>query len=55
MPHFYISFATATDFLGATVVQGINAADALIEASFRGLNPGGEADLAFTGRGHVRA
>ncbi|ODM71736.1 hypothetical protein [Bradyrhizobium elkanii] len=43
MRHFYISFATDEAFLGATVVRGIDAQDALVDASFRGMNLGGEA------------
>lgn len=43
MTLFYISFATDAGFRGATVVRAENEQDALVEASFRGLNPGGEA------------
>lgn len=43
MRYFYISFATGAGFLGATIVKADDAQDALVEASFRGLNPGGEA------------
>jgi hypothetical protein len=41
--YFFISFATHDGFLGATIVRADDAQDALVEASFRGLNPGGEA------------
>jgi hypothetical protein len=45
---FYISFARAKvdgGFLGATVVQAKNSAGAFAEATRRGLNPGGEAQI----------
>jgi hypothetical protein len=42
---WYISFATPETFLGGTVVQADDAEDALVEASFRGLNPGGQAAI----------
>ncbi len=43
MPMYYISFATAAAFLGATVVRADDAKSAIKEATLRGLNPGGEA------------
>jgi hypothetical protein len=45
---FYISFARAKaegGFLGGTVVQADDALSALTEATRRGLNPGGEAQI----------
>lgn len=42
MTLFYLSFATDEGFQGATVVCADDAQDAVIEASFRGLNPGGQ-------------
>lgn len=42
MTLFYISFATSTEFLGATVVEADGAEHALTVAKERGLNPGGE-------------
>lgn len=45
---FYISFARAKaqgGFLGGTVVQADDAAGAIVEATRRGLNPGGEAQI----------
>lgn len=45
---FYISFARPKSqggFLGATVVQAEDAPGALAEATQRGLNPGGEAQI----------
>lgn len=45
MTYFYISFATAEEFLGATVVDGKDPEDAVREASRRGVNPGGEAAI----------
>jgi hypothetical protein len=45
---FYISFARAKadgGFLGGTVVQADDAPSALAEATRRGLNPGGEAQI----------
>lgn len=45
MKLFYISFATDTEFLGATVLESYNEADALAEATQHGLNPGGQAAI----------
>jgi hypothetical protein len=48
IPWFYISFARAKadgGFLGGTVVQADDAPSALAEATRRGLNPGGEAQI----------
>jgi hypothetical protein len=48
MSWFYISFARPKSqggFLGGTVVQADDAAGALAEATRRGLNPGGEAQI----------
>jgi hypothetical protein len=48
MSWFYISFARAKSeggFLGGTVVQADDAPGALAEATRRGLNPGGEAQI----------
>jgi hypothetical protein len=45
MAYWYISFATDTDFLGATVVEATSANNALAVATLRGLNPGGEAAI----------
>lgn len=45
---FYISFALPKNkggHLGSTVVEATSPAGALIEASRRGLNPGGEAQI----------
>ena len=45
---FYISFARTKaegGHLGSTVVQATNAESALVEATRRGLNPGGEAQI----------
>jgi len=43
MSLFYISFATTTAFLGATVVEADHKFNALSVATSLGLNPGGEA------------
>ncbi len=43
MVYFYISFASKTAFLGATVVKATDQKDAFHEACRRKLNPGGEA------------
>lgn len=40
---YYISFATKTEFLGATVVEGVSENNALEVATNNGLNPGGQA------------
>lgn len=45
MAYWYISFATDTDFLGATVVEATSANNALAVATLRSLNPGGEAAI----------
>jgi hypothetical protein len=48
MTWFYISFARAKadgGFLGATVVEGNDAGNALYNATMRDLNPGGEAQI----------
>jgi hypothetical protein len=48
IPWWYISFARAKadgGFLGGTVVQADDAPGALAEATRRGLNPGGEAQI----------
>lgn len=45
MSLFYISFSTETDFLGATIVSGLHEDDALIQATKKGLNPGGQAAI----------
>ncbi len=42
MPWFYLSFANATEFLGACVVEAVDPAYAPIVAHARGCNPGGE-------------
>jgi hypothetical protein len=44
--YWYISFSSEDEFLGATVVQAANAEAALLEASARNLNPGGQAAIA---------
>lgn len=44
---FYISFGTEDAFLGATVVEGVDAENALQNATRAGLNPGGEAMILF--------
>jgi hypothetical protein len=41
----YISFATDVGFLGGTVVEAMNAADAIAEATRLSLNPGGQAAI----------
>jgi hypothetical protein len=43
MKLFYISFATDTEFLGATVIDGISETQALDIITNLGLNPGGQA------------
>ena len=43
MTHWYISFATDEGFRGATVVEAVDAIEAVNVATSRGLNPGGEA------------
>lgn len=45
MTHWYISFADDDAFLGGTVVEAESAEAALMEATSRGLNPGGEAAI----------
>ena len=48
MSWFYISFARAKaqgGFLGGTVVQASDPTGAIAEATRRGLNPGGEAQI----------
>lgn len=45
MTHWYISFATDEGFRGATVVEANNAEHALVVATERNLNPGGEAAI----------
>ena len=45
MTYWYISFASETSFLGATIVEGSSAEDAIQNATKLGLNPGGEAAL----------
>jgi hypothetical protein len=45
MKLFYISFATDTDFLGATVIDGLSETSALDIATNLGLNPGGQAAI----------
>jgi hypothetical protein len=45
MGWFYISFADRKGFRGGTVVQAKDAPGALAEATKRGLNPGGEAQI----------
>jgi hypothetical protein len=45
MTYFYISFATDEGFRGGTVVQADDAKGAVMEATTRGLNPGGEAAI----------
>lgn len=42
MTYWYLSFATETEALGATVVQADNIDDAIAEATRLGINPGGE-------------
>ena len=43
MKLFYISYATDTEFLGATVIECVAKEFVLQEASKHGLNPGGQA------------
>jgi hypothetical protein len=40
---YYISFATYTEFLGATVVEGVNEKQAFEITTNNNLNPGGQA------------
>lgn len=42
---YYISFATETEFLGTTVVEGVSENNALEVATNNGLNPGGQAAI----------
>lgn len=42
---YYISFATETEFLGSTVVEGVNEKQAFEIATNNGLNPGGQAAI----------
>ena len=42
MTFWYLSFATETEFLGATIVEADDAKGAFAEATDRGLNPGGQ-------------
>src|SRR5580698_3912486 len=42
---FYISFASPTGFLGATVVEAVDETDALHTTKALGTNPGGEAAI----------
>lgn len=42
MAWFYLSFASADNFLGACVVEARDAKTAVVVASACGLNPGGE-------------
>lgn len=44
---YYISFATETEFLGATVVEAVSETNALEVATNNGLNPGGQAAIIF--------
>jgi hypothetical protein len=55
---FYISFARAKaegGFLGGTVVEADDAPGALAEATRRGLNPGGEAQIVRVPDANVNA
>lgn len=45
MKLFYISFATETEFLGATVLESHDELSVLVEATKHGLNPGGQAAI----------
>lgn len=45
MKLFYISFATKTEFLGATVLESYDKISVLAEAFKHGLNPGGQAAI----------
>ena len=45
MKLFYISFATDTEFLGATVLESHDEFSVLAEASKHGLNQGGQAAI----------
>jgi hypothetical protein len=42
MPWFYLSFASATDFIGACVVEAADERDAVTVSHVRRINPGGE-------------
>lgn len=44
---YYISFASETKFLGATVVEGISETNALEIATNNALNPGGQAAIIY--------
>lgn len=45
MKLFYISFATDTEFLGATVLESYDENSVLLEATKHSLNPGGQAAI----------
>ncbi len=45
MDLYYISFATETEFLGATVVEAVSERNALEIATNNNLNPGGQAAI----------
>ena len=45
MKLYYISFATETEFLGATVVEGFSETNAYDIATNNDLNPGGQAAI----------
>lgn len=45
MKLFYISYATETEFLGATVIECVAQEFVLREAAKYGLNPGGQAAI----------
>jgi hypothetical protein len=45
MKLFYISFATDTEFLGATVLESHDELSVLAEATKHNLNPGGQAAI----------
>jgi hypothetical protein len=45
MKLFYISFASETEFLGATVLEAVDEIAVLNEATRQGLNPGGQAAI----------
>jgi hypothetical protein len=42
MTLWYLSFASETEFLGATVIEADSGMEAWTKATLRGLNPGGE-------------
>lgn len=42
MPWWWLSFADETGFLGAAIVRGVDAHDAVRRSHRLGLNPGGE-------------